>query len=797
MPKEKTKEKNKKRLVLLDSHAIMHRAYHALPDFTSSSGEPTGALYGLSAMLMKIVGELKPDYVVACYDMADPTYRHDAFEGYKAGRAKTDESLVEQIKRSYDVYKAFSIPIYEVSGFEADDVLGTIVEELKGEKDVEIIIASGDMDTLQLVDNKKVRVYTLRRGMADTILYDEEAVKERFGFGPELLPDYKGLRGDPSDNIPGVRGVGEKTATSLITQIGDIKKIYKELKRNPEKVKEKAGVTDRIIKLLLDNEEEAEFSRMLGEIRRDAPINFTLPDKEWRDTVEAKNILELFSNLSFKTLSLRAKNMLSYEGKVAEEEEALAEREKVSEAEIRKVGIALWLLDSTLSNPTEDDILSFAKIESFKEAKGKIFKKLEEQDLLKVYEDIELPLLPMVEKMESRGITIDENFLKTLSKKYHKEIEKIERKIWEIAGEEFNINSPKQLGEVLYDKLSLGSSGIKKTSTGARSTRESELQKMVGEHEIIELVLEYRELGKLLSTYIDNLPAQVGEDGKLHASFIQTGTTTGRMSSQNPNLQNIPIKTDRGREIRKAFTASKGFVLADLDYSQIELRVAAMLSGDEKLTRIFTESRDVHTEVAAEVFGIPPDKVGKKERSQAKVINFGILYGMGVNALSKNLGAPRKDAQKYLSEYFKSFSGLKEYMDKLKAGASVKGYVETYFGRKRFLEGIKSRLPYVRAEAERQAMNAPMQGTQADIIKIAMTRVDEWIKKEKLEKDVYLLLQVHDELVYEIRCGKEKKIIPEIKKIMEGVLSEKETGGIKFETSVEVGENWGETEPLE
>lgn len=784
-----TKKEEKKRLVLLDAHAIMHRAYHALPDFTSSSGEPTGALYGLASMLMKIISELKPDYVVAAFDVAEPTYRHDAYEDYKAGRPETDKKLVEQIKRSYDLFEAFNIPVYEKPGFEADDILGTVVEELSGEKDIEIIIASGDMDTLQLVDGKKVRVYTLRRGIKDTVLYDEKGVKERFGFESDLLPDYKGLRGDPSDNIPGVKGVGEKTATSLLTSIGDMDKIYKEIKKDKEKVKEKAGITDRIIGLLEENEEEARFSKMLASIRRDVPIDFSLPRESWNKGLDVKNILELFSELSFRTLSERAKDYFGVD-------EENKEPKDVDPKEIKKIGVALWLLDSTISNPELDDILSYAKTRDFEEAKKTILKKIKESGMEEVYESIEVPLMPVIEKMEDRGIKIDTNFLNKLSKKYHKEIEDLQEKIWNLAGDEFNINSPKQLGEVLYEKLELGGSKIKKTSTGAKSTRESELRKLYGEHEIIDLILEYREFQKLLSTYIDNLPDYLGKDGRLHTDFVQTGTTTGRLSSQNPNLQNIPIRTKRGREIRKAFIASDGFILLDLDYSQIELRIAAMLSGDEKLTEIFKKGRDVHTEVAAEVFGIPPEEVGKAERNKAKVINFGILYGMGVNALSKNLKSDRKEAQKHLNEYFKKFSGLKEYTEMKKTEAAAKGYVETYFGRKRFLDGINSNLPYIRSEAERQAANAPLQGTQADIIKLAMIKINKWISEEELDEEVHLLLQVHDELLYEVKKGDEEGVAKKIKEIMEGILSPSETGGIKFEVDVERGENWGDLKSL-
>jgi DNA polymerase-1 len=805
MKSQSEKQSSKKTnscLVLLDAHAILHRAYHALPDFASAKGEPTGALYGLTTMLIKIIDELKPDYIVACYDLPQPTYRHEAYKDYKAGRAKAEPELVAQMKRSRDIFKSFNIPIYDKPGFEADDMLGTIVEKIvKGSRDnsqenneaqeyskLDIVIASGDMDTLQLVTGKKVQVYTLKKGIKDTIIYDEDAVKERYGFGPLQLPDYKGLRGDPSDNIIGIAGIGEKTATILITTFGSIENIYKELEAGNENKFIKAGITERIIGLLKEGKEDAEFSKMLGTIRRDAPIDFVLP-KNFKESIDFDKISELFNELDFRTLLVRLKNVL---GENSLKEEKISE--EVPDDEFKKTAIALWLVNSNLTTPTIDDIKEFAKAKNFRDASKTIFTELEKRGLRKVYDDIELPIVPIIEKMDEKGVKIDTVFLNELSKTYHTELSKLEKKIWEYAGVEFNINSPKQLGEILFDKMALTAKGLKKTSGGARSTRESELEKLRDAHPIVPLLFEYRELQKLLSTYIDTIPTLVDTNHRLHAHFLQTGTTTGRMSSQGPNLQNIPIKTDLGRAIRKAFIAEKGFVLCALDYSQIELRIAALLSGDPKLIEIFNKGEDVHTAVASAVFEVPLDKVDREMRRKAKVINFGILYGMGVSALRQNLGegTERADAQKFYNEYFAKFSGLASYLDKVKAEAKRKGYTETFFGRRRYFEGIDSKLPFIRAMAERMAINAPIQGTSADIVKIAMKRIDEYLVSNNLQNDVSLILQVHDELVYEIREGMTEKIVPEIKKIMESVIDVKDSKGIPLTANANVGKNWGE-----
>ena len=788
-------EKKKKKLVLLDAHAILHRAYHALPDFTSDKGEPTGALYGLSAMLIKIITDLKPDYLAACYDLPEPTYRHLVYENYKAGRAKADDDLILQINRSRDIFTAFNIPIYEKASFEADDILGTIAKQVKNKKGIETIIASGDMDTMQLVDNDRVRVYTLKKGIKDTIIYNENAVKERFGFAPKFLTDYKGLRGDPSDNIPGIVGIGEKTASILIQKFGAIENIYKILKKDKEKFK-KIGIKPRIIDLLEKNKEEAQFSKMLATIRLDVPIKFEIPKKYWRENFNIEGVLDLFKELGFRTLSQRVSDTFRTSQKNKDEDTANTERESFDNNELKKTAIALWLLKSDITNPTPEDILQFANTKTLEDAKKKILSEIEKSKLKKVYNDIELPLIPIIEKMKKRGVEIDFNYLKKLSDDYHKKLADLEEKIYKYAGAEFNINSPKQLGKILFDKLELIVKNHKKTGGGARSTRESELEKMKDLHPIIDKIFAYRELQKLLSTYIDNIPLLLDKDGRLRAEFLQTGTTTGRMSSQNPNLQNIPVRTELGRNIRKAFVAAKGFKLVALDYSQIELRVAAFLSRDEKLIENFKNGGDIHTKVASEIFDVPIDMVNDEMRREAKVINFGIQYGMGVGALAQNLKTNRAEAQKYLNEYFKIFSGLAHYIREIKLDAAKNGYTQTFFGRRRYFEGINSSIPYIKAMAERMAINAPIQGTQSDIIKIAMSRIDRYLVENNLENEAFLLLQAHDELIYEIKDDKIEDISKNIKNIMESVIKPEEIYGIKLLTDVSVGDNWGEMKKL-
>lgn len=785
-----------KLIVLLDSHALIHRAYHALPDFATESGEPTGALYGLSTMILSLVTQFSPDYMIACYDRPEKTYRHEAFKEYKGTRKEIDSDLIKQLNTSKEIFEALNIPIYEKAGFEADDMLGTIVEQLKNDPDAHILIASGDMDTLQLVSGEKVKVFTLKKGIKDTIVYDEKAVLTRFGFGPELIPDYKGLRGDPSDNIPGIAGIGEKTATTLISTFGTIENLYKELDKSDVPFKA-VKITDRIINLLKEGKEEALFSKMLATIRRDAPISFEIPEKSFKESVDPDKAQEVFKKFEFRTLGIKLRDTLKLQQKGEASETA---GKSVSESEAdeelsHEEKLLVSTFNSGISDPKLEDLLRIGKADTKDEAIASLKGRLEQENLKKTY-DLEMALTPVVRKIEKTGVCIDVEYLKNLSEKYHATITDLEKKIYKEAGREFNINSPKQLGEILFDTLNLTAKGMKKTAGGARSTKESELLKLIDTHPIIQHILDYREIQKLVSTYIDTIPHLVHKDGRLHTTFQQMGAVTGRMSSIDPNLQNIPIKSELGKAIRNAFIPQKGFTFVSFDYSQFELRIAAFLSGDEKLISIFKEGLDVHSAVSSQVFKVPLEEVTSDMRRKAKVINFGILYGMGVNALKANLGGTREEAQSFLDEYFNTYRVLGNWLEKVKYETAQKGFTTTFFGRRRYFPEIKSKLPFMRASAERMAINAPIQGTQADLIKIAMVNIDEYFKKEKLDDKVHMLIQVHDELDFEIKTDSLDEIVPKIKNIMEQVISLKDTAGVPVVANASAGKNWGELKKL-
>ncbi len=793
--------KRKETLVLLDTHAIIHRAYHALPELTSPKGEPVGAVYGLISMLVKIVNELKPDHIIAAYDLPGPTHRHEVYKEYKATRPKTDDALVTQIKSPRDALKAFNIPLYEVSGYEADDVIGTIAEKAK--KNFDVIIASGDMDTLQLVDGKRVRVFTLRKGIQDTVIYDEDAVIARFGFPPERIPDYKGFAGDPSDNIIGIAGIGEKSATALLTTFGSMEGVYTAVAKSPESLA-KAGIKARGMELIKEHQDEAEFSKVLATIRRDAPIEFVEPILSFLESLDIDAAVSFMTDKGFRSLIPRVKSLLGKKGSDTASTDAEIHAPSLFPPQLsdddarllKECSVMLFLTNSELTNPSYEDVLNNTQSKSIPEAHGKLRALVASEKLERVWDEIEKPLIPVIDAINKKGVKIDPAYLKELSVEYHKELDKRAQAIYKAAGAEFNISSPKQLGDILFTKLGLSSgSRQKKTATGQLSTKESELQKLVADNPIVGEILAYRELAKLLGTYIDAIPPLLDAGGRLHTTFSQTGAATGRLSSRDPGLQNIPIKTELGRRIRQGFIADEGKVLIACDYSQIELRLAAILSGDEKLTEIFKNGEDVHAAVAAQVFGIPQEDVTKEMRRRAKVINFGILYGMGVNALRENLGTDRAEAQAFYNRYFETYTGLAAYLEKTKATASRVGYTTTLFGRKRYFPGMKSSLPFVKAQAERMAINAPLQGTQADIIKIAMVRIHDFFLKEYAE-DAAIVLQIHDELIIEAKESSRESVAKKIKEIMEGVLTTDETNGVPILVSSESGKDWGSMESL-
>ncbi len=778
--KKVNKKDSRTTIVLLDAHAILHRGFHAMTGFATHDGRPTGALYGFITMTLRIFEEIQPDYIAACFDLPKPTFRHTSYDGYKAGRAKTDDALIEQIKESRNLCKALSIPLYECEGFEADDLLGTIAEQLKKEKDTRIIIASGDMDTLQLVDDDRVTVYTMRKG-TETILYNEQAVIDRFGFGPERIPDYKGLAGDPSDNIIGIKGIGDKTATELIKKYGEIEGIYKQLKKKREQLL-LDGFKERVVKLVEEGEEEALFSKTLATIRRDAPCEYQKPETPWLESIDISQYEAMCDKYEFRSLRSKLERM---RGAPVVEEEV---KEEIALDDLEELRVMVHLLHSEMTNASVVDIQNVTGKKTAAEMKAYLEEELKREKLWSLFVDVEQPLMPRIRDMEVNGITLDVKELKVLSEHLHIEVKKLEKEIYTLAGVEFNIGSPKQLSEVLYEKLNLGTK-IKKTATGAKSTNATELEKIRDEHPIVDKISTYREMMKLLSTYIDSLPQYVKEDGRIHAHFIQTGAGTGRFSCEDPNLQNLPIKSELGQKVREAFVASKGKVLLSCDYAQIDLRAAAMLSNDPHLVEIFANNIDVHTGTAARVFNVKEEDVTPDMRRKAKAINFGILYGMGVTALKEGMKVERAEAQEFYDQYKVTFVRLMEYLEEVKAFAWKHGYTETILGRRREVPLLKSPLPFLRAQGERIAINAPIQGTSADILKLAMLDAHEYLVEKGLTDKVKLVIQIHDELVFEIEKEVAESVADQLVTVLENVLKKRNLSTLPLVVSRTLGTN--------
>jgi DNA polymerase-1 len=770
--------KQSKTVVLLDSHAILHRAYHAMGGFATRDGKPTGALYGFIMMVLRIYDEIKPDYIAACFDLPKPTFRHVSYDGYKAGRQKTDDALITQINEAYHLCEVLGIPVYKEEGFEADDLLGTLSEQLKQDKDVSVIIASGDMDTFQLIDGDRVRVYTLKKAN-EAMLYNEKAVVDRYGFLPSQIPDYKGLAGDSSDNIIGIKGIGEKTATDLIAKYDSLEKMYEIIHKEGKERLLADGVKERIAGLIVEGEEEALFSKTLATIRRDATSQFVFPENSWKESLDIEKYQKLCDQYEFRTLRNRLNTLV---GKEDEKVEA------IDEAALEELRLMNHLLRSEMTNPSFVDILSVTKASNQEEARKVLEEELVKEGVMELFETVEKPLMEILHAMHARGITLDVKKLAAMSVELHAKVKVIEEEIYELAGTRFNVASPKQLGEVLYDKLGLGTK-IKKTKTGQKSTNAGELEKIQDEHLIVKKILEHRELSKLLSTYVDLLPTFVKEDGKIHAHFVQTGAATGRFSCEDPNLQNLPVKSELGQKVRGAFVASSGKILLSCDYAQIDLRSAAILSGDKHLVEIFEKGIDVHTGTAAKVFGVIPEDVTPEMRRKAKAINFGILYGMGVTALKESMGVERKEAQEFYDQYKSTFTRLMEYLEEVKAYAWKHGHTLTLLGRKRDIPLLKSPLPFLRAQGERIAINAPIQGTSADILKLAMLDTFEYIKKNNLEDKVALLLQIHDELIFEIDKEYIDEIKPTLVHILEQVLVKRNLSQLPLVASASVGVN--------
>lgn len=731
--------KKRKKLVVIDAHALIHRAYHALPpSLTSPRGDPLNAVYGFTSVLIKVLKELRPDYVVAAFDVARPTFRHKEFAEYKGTRKKTDKELQQQVPIVKEVLESFGVPVLEKEGFEADDVIGTIVQEMRDTSDVQTVVVTGDLDTLQLVEGDKTVVYTLRKGMSDTVIYDEEKVRERYGdLAPEQLVDYKGLKGDQSDNIPGIPGVGDKTAITLLEEYKTIEGLY------AADFDESDIVKGKLRERLEEHKDQALFSKELATIRCDVPISFSLEEAVFAFRVTDK-VTQKLSSLGFTSLIDRLKDTEAFE------------------------------TDHLAPAPVQDEV-----------------DRLHEKGLFsdKIYK-LEKALTPVLRRMEETGFLIDTKVLSDLSATFEEELARIEEKATEYAGEAFNLNSPQEVGRVLFEVLELGGKKVKTTKTGQYSTAAAELEKIKGEHEIVELILRWRELSKLKSTYLDSLPELISEkDGRIHTTFKQFGAATGRLSSENPNVQNIPIRGQYGKEIRTAFVAREGFVLVAADYSQLELRIAAALSKDEKMIATFERGEDIHTRMAAEVFDVKPEEVTKDMRRKAKVLNFGVLYGMGPRAFSQSAEIEFAEAKEFIERYQEDFSGLTTFLEETKEKAHEQGYVETVWGRKRFVPELRSKNPGLRAAGERMAINMPVQGTGADIIKAAMVTLD---KEMRGADDAFMILQVHDELVFEIKRGAEETYVPMIRSHMMDVIDL----AVPLEVDIAAGPNWGEMKNL-
>ncbi|MDP3954407.1 MAG: DNA polymerase I [bacterium] len=839
-----------KKLVLIDGNALVHRAFHALPPLKSPKGIITNAVFGFSSILIKMIKELQPEYIAATFDLAGPTFRHEEFEEYKSQRVKAPDELYAQLPLVKNVLSAFGIPMYEKPNYEADDVVGTMAEIAKKKKDVQVVIATGDLDTLQLVEGDKVVVFTLRKGVTDTVVYDEKAVMERYGLKPEQLNDYRGLKGDPSDNIPGVPGVGEKTASALIQTFQSLDGLYEAIsnfqfpisKKDKEKIK--SPLSEKLIQKLQDNKDQAYFSKQLSTIVTDLDIDFSIEKTEWRKNFNKKEIEKIFRDLGFTSLIKRLPELgEGFEEDVREQTLFSVKQEKTvydSKTAYFMVGIEDEVLKEVasrpdwiiagydlkylykkaikigreLNNPVFDTKIAayvlnsdqknyeFEKIfyDQFNEMPGPDLKrnisrlkkafedKLKSYNLDKVFNDIEMPLIKVLADMESNGIKVDTDILAGLLKSSSKELAKLEKEIHKLADMEFNINSPSQLGDVIFNKLGLLGK-VRKTTGGAKSTAAPELEKLRDEHPIIELIMQYRELQKLKTTYIEPFPALISEkDKRVHTTYNQAGAATGRLSSQDPNLQNIPVRTELGQEFRKAFVAEPDYLLTAFDYSQVELRVAAHLAKDKKMIEAFRAGEDIHTATAAEIFGVSKDKVDKEMRRQAKALNFGVLFGMGPIGFMRSSGVDRSTAREFIDRYFEKFSGVARYIEETKQKAHRDGYVETLFGRKRPMQDIYSTMPQVRAYAERMAVNMPIQGTEADIMKLAMIKVYEYLKENFKKEDVRMLLQVHDELVIEVKEDIVKKISPEIKRLMESVCEL----DAPLVVDVKSGHNWQE-----
>jgi DNA polymerase-1 len=870
-------------LVILDSNAIIHRAFHALPPLTDKNGLQTNAVYGYFSVLFKVFQELNPKYLVATFDMAGPTFRHKQFEGYKATRVKAAQELYDQIPVVKEGLQAMGIPILEQKEAEADDVMGTLANmAAKYGLIQKVILVTGDMDAMQLVD-KITNVFVLKKGISDTAIFDPQAVVAKYGFTPRQVVDFKGLKGDTSDNIPGVPGIGDKTALKLIDKFGDLETLYQYVDKVEDFSQISSDMKEVFGKKMFENlknfKEQAFFSKELATIKIDLELKI-----DWEDTLvtefEKNKVYEFFAKYQFESLKNRFdrifvkdiepkpimpvvsgkntgslfdvtprvakkslneseaesqfdwqgfiktyhqpiefekvcfvveyedrwflvndKNEMEYVGQIS----ALVKR--IGQIKVLKVGydlkkllvdldtrkvnkdwwdikIAEYLLSPGEKNydwsKIQQKYLRYAVLQELGalpwvgivEIYQKLNQSLTEKNLEYVFYEIEMKLMPVLGQMEKIGMYVDNKHLEKLSKEMATHIDQLQTQIFAITKTTFNLNSPKQLGEILFSEQGVlsGINKLKKTKGGQVSTSAEVLESLRDKHPVVSLILQYRELTKLKNTYVDVLPTLTDQIGRLHTTFEQTGTATGRLSSNNPNLQNIPGHSEWGKKVKESFVAVKDKMLVTCDYSQIELRLAAHLSEDANLLHIFQSGEDIHRATAANMFGVALDQVSTEMRYSAKAINFGILYGMGSVSLARNLNITKKEADEYLKKYKATYPKLMEFLEELKEQARTTKEARTLFGRLRDLREFSLKDPRAKSALERIAMNMPLQGLQADIVKLAMIRVFDELCDQKT---VALVMQVHDELVLEVDQDKAESVAAQVKVIMEGVFRAK------------------------
>lgn len=791
-----------KKLVIIDGKSVFYRGYYAMGNLATSKGEPTSGVYGFAVIAMEIVRNIQPDQVVVAWDKArtSTAKRLAIFKDYKAGRVRPPEDFYAQIPLLRELISALSWGFMEVDEYEADDIIGTLARQADEAGDYMTYIVSSDLDMLQIVD-ENTKMYRILRGFSDLEEMDIPAVEEKYGILKSQFLDLKALKGDNSDNIPGVPGIGEKTAVKLLNEYGSLEGIYAH-------IEEISGATQ---KKLIAGRESAEMSLKLAKIMTDAPVKLSdIPALK----LDFSRISEVFKRLEFNNLLKKLKIENGFSDRDAEMEVREVPRVEIPEgmlvasnikdlmhenAEFRErvfQAERLWDLDQAdfLLNPlrrTEVDgvgmmeealtgVYSEATLNKFSEQHSAFLK---DEKLNTIFTDFDMPVVPILYKMEAAGILLDREYFEGLKTEFEGKVAEIEQKIYELSGEQFNVNSPLQMSQILFEKLGLPVKGIKKTSRGY-STGAKELEKLKDEHPVVAEIIRYRETMKLLSTYIAPLIEQVATDGRIHSTFTQNVTATGRLSSLNPNLQNIPVRSEEGKRIRRGFVAPEGKVLVSADYSQFELRLAAVLAGDEALVSDFNHDIDIHTKTAAEVYQIPMEEVTKLQRRVAKVINFGIMYGMSPKGLSDATEMNFFEAKRFIDEYFKVRQKIYAYLNQTLREARETGEVRTFYGRKRPTPDVKSSNFIIRNAAERAAQNMPIQGTEADLMKRAMTFVD-----KKLPDGAKLVLQIHDSLVVE--CDKDdEEVVKEIlQKEMEGVAPELK---IKLKVEVTAGQNLGE-----